>query len=68
MQMFKLLLGKGLPLNSTVLLQSQQQGNGRETAPKPTFKVLSEGILEGPDSWKALHLFFHHSINYLRFA
>lgn len=55
MQMFELLLDQGLPPNLTVLLQSQQQGSGRETAPEPTFKVLSEGILEGPDSWRALH-------------
>lgn len=55
MQMFKLLLDRGLPSNLTVLLQSQQQLNVRETAPEPTFKVLSEGILEGPDTWQALH-------------
>lgn len=55
MQMFKLLLDRGLPPNLTVLLWSQQQLNVRETAPESTFKVLSEGILEGPDSWQALH-------------
>lgn len=55
MQMFKVLLDWGLLLNSIVLLESQQQGNVRETALEPTFKVLSEGILEGPDSWQAWH-------------
>lgn len=52
-QMFKILLDLVLSPNLTVL--SSQQYNVREIAPELTFKVLAEGIREGPDSWQALH-------------